>query len=66
MESAKKENSKHFFTSAKTGEGLEELFTYIMKETAALASIGVSKETKSKKLVLSNSTVKQKDKGCCK
>ena len=64
---AEAENAKLFYTSAKTGEGLNEIFLYITKEIASqqkLANLS-NKESKNKKLVISQ-TKKVENSGCCK
>ncbi len=69
------ENAKHFYTSAKTGEGLDEIFTHITKVIAenhqeaernkANVMPGTSKGNK--KIVLTKeSSGKKENKGCCK
>ena len=67
LQYAKEENAKHFYTSAKTGEGLDEIFLEITKEIAA--TMQSNKESKGgKKLVISNSNKgkSSKEGGCCK
>jgi Ras-related protein Rab-21 len=73
---AEQENAKHFFTSAKTGEGLDEIFSHITKELASKnqssrlekkgsGSIG---KKENKKITISKETSyeKVKKEGCCK
>ena len=60
------ENVKHFYTSAKTGEGLDEIFLYITKEIVESLKVSTVKEKEGKKLVIIDSSVKPKEKGCCK
>jgi Ras-related protein Rab-21 len=57
---ANEENAKHFYTSAKTGEGLDDIFEYITKEIAAVQQIsqGNIKDSKSKKLLIGKGTLK--------
>ena len=71
LEYANKVNAKHFYTSAKTGEGLEEIFEYITREIAAAQKGGISTEKgqgRSKKLLLEKSQSKIQNEGgkCCK
>ncbi len=66
LEYTQQENVRHFYTSAKTGEGLDEIFQYVTKEIVqTMASTGSTKENK-KKLILSSTPTKTKEKGCCK
>ena len=71
LEYANKVNAKHFYTSAKTGEGLEEIFEYITREIAAAQKGGMSTgkgQGRSKKLLLEKSQSKIQNEGgkCCK
>lgn len=67
------ENLKHFYTSAKTGEGLDEIFEYISKEIAE-SSFNKAKGQSNiksgvKKLQVRKSGMidaTHKDGGCCK
>ena len=69
----KDENLKHFYTSAKTGEGLDEIFEYITKQ---IAEVSFSKnsghsniKSGGKKLQIRKSGMidgTQKEGGCCK
>jgi Ras-related protein Rab-21 len=60
-------NSKHFYTSAKTGEGLEDIFMYITSELVKMPSLNKRRETKRIKVDKSNNANKDenKKKGCC-
>jgi Ras-related protein Rab-21 len=66
------EDAKHFFTSAKTGEGLDEIFLYITKEIANQTQLNAvnkaSNKQASKKLVISkdNNSKANNNNGCCK
>lgn len=62
---AKQEDAKHFFTSAKTGEGLNEIFAYISKKIVETLPI---KETKNKKLVITKNSSQNTNNNskCCK
>ncbi len=65
-EYAEQEHVKHFYSSAKTGEGLEEIFQYVTKEIVnTFLQSTPSKENK-KKLILSSTQGKTKERGCCK
>jgi GTPase SAR1 family protein len=69
----KDENLKHFYTSAKTGEGLDEIFEYITKEIAD-KNLNKNSGHSSIKSGVKKLQVKkggsidatQKDAGCCK
>lgn len=65
IEYAEKENAKHFYTSAKTGEGLDEIFLHITKEIAS-QSTGSTTGGKNKKLQISRSNSTEVKGGCCK
>jgi Ras-related protein Rab-21 len=60
---SQEENAKHYFTSAKTGEGLEDIFNQITKEIVKVAPNLNRRETK--KLAVGK-TVENNSKGCCK
>jgi Ras-related protein Rab-21 len=61
---AKQEDAKHFFTSAKTGEGLNEIFSYISKKIVETLPL---KETKNKKLVITKKNHQNTNNPkCCK
>jgi hypothetical protein len=65
-EYANQENVKHFYSSAKTGEGLEEIFQFVTREIVdTYLQTTPSKESK-KKLILSSTQGKSKERGCCK
>jgi Ras-related protein Rab-21 len=66
---AEEENAKHFYTSAKTGEGLDEIFLYISKEIAnTLKNTSSTSKTGGKKLQISKggSSKNENGGGCCK
>lgn len=66
LEYSEIEKVKHFYTSAKTGEGLDEIFMYITREIVQSMKGNTDKEKEGKKLVLGDYSTKQKEKGCCK
>jgi 50S ribosomal subunit-associated GTPase HflX len=63
----KQENAKHFYTSAKSGEGLDEIFLHITKEIAITTqSYSANTGNKGKKLTVNKSdTTKPEKSGCC-
>ena len=64
---AEQQNASHYFTSAKTGEGLDEIFEQTTKEI--MKSFSLSKEAKpqNKKIVIAKSSGKDSNKksDCC-
>jgi GTPase SAR1 family protein len=68
---SQEENAEHFYTSAKTGEGLDEIFSHITKEILN-STQNQSKDISggksgNKKLVISkgNFNNEKKNSGCC-
>ena len=65
----KEENAQHFYTSAKTGEGLDEIFTHIINQTISnhILSSTFNTSTKGKKLIVNKTNItNSKNNGCCK
>lgn len=63
---SEEENAKHFYTSAKTGEGLEEIFTHITSILAKNHKLNKDAKKDSKKISISKEPVyKEKKRDCC-
>lgn len=68
LQYVQEEGAKHFYTSAKTGEGLDEIFNYITQEIASQVKSGTSPiKSSAKKLTVMKSGGKETSQtGCCK
>lgn len=67
-EYCQKENVKHFYTSAKSGDGINEVFDCIIKEVLNKQKDALAKGNTSGKKTLKiggSSQDKEKKKGCC-
>jgi Ras-related protein Rab-21 len=64
-EYAKSIDAKHFYTSAKTGEGLDEIFMYITSELIKKRTLNKRKETRRIKVEKADGRDDHKKKGCC-
>jgi hypothetical protein len=71
MKFSEDNQAKHFYTSAKTGEGLDEIFLYITEQIAKVSQASSSNSDKpnkgNKKLQISKGNTDSTNKGgCCK
>ena len=62
---SKENNCEHFYTSARTGEGLEEIFYKVAKDIAKQISQQPSTNSKKRGIKLSNENKEKIKEGCC-